>query len=88
MSRVYEDFDPSFATICSDVTLYSNNKGFFKNMAEDLVSLADKNGWLQTLENVKDNEKIRTVLENETVSCKSVVFIKQTLKAYHFIAAT
>lgn len=68
MARVYEDVDPSFATICSDVTLYSNNKGFFKNVAEDLVSIADRDGWLETLETVKDNEKISTVLKNQTVS--------------------
>lgn len=68
MARIYEDFDSSFAAVCSDVTLYSNNKGFFKNLVEDLVSLAERDGWLQTLECVKDYEKISTVLKNETVS--------------------
>ncbi|CAH0716358.1 unnamed protein product, partial [Brenthis ino] len=67
MARIYEDFDSSFAAVCSDVTLYSNNKGFFKNLVEDLVSLAERDGWLQTLESVKDNEKISTVLKNETI---------------------
>ncbi|XP_023941047.2 SET and MYND domain-containing protein 4 [Bicyclus anynana] len=67
MPRVYEDFDPKYASICSDVTVYSNNKGFFKSLAEEIVSLAEVDGWMQTFEDVEDDKKVTTVLENNTI---------------------
>ncbi|CAH2216182.1 jg25402 [Pararge aegeria aegeria] len=68
MSRVYEEFDPAFASVCSDVTVYSNNKGFFKSLAEEIVSLAEVDGWLQTFEDIEDEKKVTMVMENNTVS--------------------
>lgn len=46
MSRVYEELDPAYAAKCSDVTLYSDPKGFFKTLTDELVTLASSGGWL------------------------------------------
>ncbi|XP_069365158.1 SET and MYND domain-containing protein 4 isoform X1 [Maniola hyperantus] len=67
MSRVYEEFDAAFASICSDVTVYSNNKGFFKNLAEEIVLLAEVDGWLESFENIEDDKKVAAVMENHAV---------------------
>jgi hypothetical protein len=67
MSRVYEEFDPGYAATCSDVTLCSNTKGFFKNFAEDLVAIAESNNWLQEFEKVEDGKKVAAVKENKEV---------------------
>nr|XP_026500608.1 SET and MYND domain-containing protein 4 [Vanessa tameamea] len=67
MTCIYEDFDSAFASVCSDVTLYSNNKGFFKGLVEEIVSLAEVDGWLSKFEEIVDKEKVTAVLENQTV---------------------
>lgn len=67
MSRIYEEFDPAFASLCSDVTVYSNKKGFFKNLAEEIVSLAEDDGWMQSFELTEDERKVTAVTENNTV---------------------
>ncbi|CAH2103239.1 unnamed protein product [Euphydryas editha] len=67
MTQVYEDFDPTFAAVCSDVTLYSNNKGFFKGFVEQIVSLAEEDGWLSKFEKIVEKDKVAAVLENETI---------------------
>lgn len=68
MTRVYEDFDPAFAAVCSDVTLYSNNKGFFKGFVEQILSIAEEDGWLSKFDQIPEKNKVTVVLENETVS--------------------
>lgn len=67
MSRIYEDIDPSYAATCSDVTLCSNSKGFFKNLAEELLEIADTDAWLDSFEKVNDGKKVAAVLENKLV---------------------
>ncbi|CAG4941880.1 unnamed protein product [Colias eurytheme] len=67
MSRIYEDVDSTYAEACSDVTLCSNKKGFFKNFAEEIVSIAESNEWLETFEKVADGEKVAAVMENEAI---------------------
>ncbi|XP_060809650.1 SET and MYND domain-containing protein 4 [Amyelois transitella] len=67
MSKVYEEVDPGFAVKCSDVTLCSNTKGFFKELVEELVSLADKDDWLQTFEKIPEAKKVAAVLEKKEV---------------------
>ncbi|KAG6446964.1 SET and MYND domain-containing protein 4 [Manduca sexta] len=66
MSRIYEEIDPSYAVACSDVTLCSNSKGFFKSLGEELVSLADA-AWLDSFEKIEDGKKVSAVLENKDV---------------------
>lgn len=60
--------DFSYATMCSDVTLCANNKGFFKNFAEEMVSLAEIDGWLDDFELIEDKEKVLAVRNNQKVS--------------------
>ncbi|KAJ8738071.1 hypothetical protein PYW08_000666 [Mythimna loreyi] len=67
MPRIYEETDPGYAAACSNVTLCSNSKGFFKGLGEELVSIADTDGWLDKLEAVEYGKKVATVLENKTV---------------------
>ncbi|XP_063838050.1 SET and MYND domain-containing protein 4 [Ostrinia nubilalis] len=67
MSRVYEDVDPGFAATCSDITLYSKTKGFFKNFAEDIVSIAENDNWLDSFEKVEDGKKVAAVMENKEI---------------------
>lgn len=67
MSRIYEDVDPAYAAVCSDVTLCSNSTGFFKSLAEELVSVAETDGWLQTFEATDDGKKVSAVMENKEV---------------------
>ncbi|XP_041987605.1 SET and MYND domain-containing protein 4 [Aricia agestis] len=67
MSRIYEIVDPAYAATCSDVTLCSNNKGFFKKLADELVSMAEENEWLDKFENTEDCDKVRAVFENKTL---------------------
>lgn len=66
MSRVY-DVDPKFAATCSDITLCSDLKGFFTNLADEAVSMATA-GWLRELEAVEEGKKVSFVMENEEVS--------------------
>ncbi|XP_028164357.1 SET and MYND domain-containing protein 4 [Ostrinia furnacalis] len=67
MSRVYEDVDPGFAATCSDITLYSKTKGFFKNFADDIVSIAENDNWLDSFEKVEDGKKVAAVMENKEI---------------------
>lgn len=67
MPRIFEEVDPTFAATCSDVTLCSNPKGFFKNLSEEVVALADTDGWLDSFEKVEDGKKVVTVMENKAV---------------------
>lgn len=67
MPRIYEETDPNYAASCSNITLCSNSKGFFKGLGEELVSMAEAGGWLDTLEAVHDSKKVAAVLANETV---------------------
>lgn len=67
MPRIYEEMDPKFAAMCSDVTLCSNPKGFFTGLAEEAVSMAGAE-WLQELEKVEEGRKIAFVMENEEVT--------------------
>ncbi|RVE43980.1 hypothetical protein evm_011364, partial [Chilo suppressalis] len=66
--EVYEDFDVEYATKCSDVTLCSNTKGFFKTLAEDMVSLAENNDWLQEFQKIEDSKKIEAVKNNKEIT--------------------
>ncbi|XP_032526792.2 SET and MYND domain-containing protein 4 isoform X2 [Danaus plexippus] len=59
--------DFSYATMCSDVTLCANNKGFFKNFAEEMVSLAEIDGWLDDFELIEDKEKVLAVRNNQKI---------------------
>ncbi|CAH0703095.1 unnamed protein product [Spodoptera exigua] len=67
MPRIYEETDPSYAATCSNITLCSNSKGFFKGLGEELVSIAEADGWLDKFEAVQDAKKVAAVLANETV---------------------
>ncbi|KAL0902216.1 hypothetical protein ABMA27_000140 [Loxostege sticticalis] len=67
MSRVYEDFDPGFAATCSDVTLCSKTKGFFKDLAEDIISIAENDNWLESFEKIEDGKKVTAVMENKEI---------------------
>lgn len=69
MSKVFEEVDPGYAATCSNATLCSNPKGFFRDLADNLVELAKKNDWLsQEFEKRNgDAEKISAVYENEEV---------------------
>lgn len=66
MSRIYEEVDPVYAATCSDITLCSNSKGFFKGLADDLVSLAGEE-WLNKFELVEDGKKVTFFMENKEV---------------------
>lgn len=68
MSRIYEESDREYAASCSNITLCSNSKGFFYNWGEELVTLAEADGWLRNFESVDDGKKVQAVLDNETVS--------------------
>ncbi|XP_038216468.1 SET and MYND domain-containing protein 4-like [Zerene cesonia] len=67
MSRIYDGVDSTYAEACSDVTLCCNKKGFFKNFAEEIVSIAESNDWLETFERVADGNKVAAVMENEAI---------------------
>ncbi|CAG9789007.1 unnamed protein product [Diatraea saccharalis] len=67
MARIYEELDVDYATKCSDVTLCSNTKGFFKTLAEDMVSIAENNNWLQDFEKTEDAKKIEAVKHNKEI---------------------
>ncbi|XP_026741665.1 SET and MYND domain-containing protein 4 [Trichoplusia ni] len=67
MSRIYEESDREYAASCSNITLCSNSKGFFYNWGEELVTLAEADGWLRNFESVDDGKKVQAVLDNETV---------------------
>ncbi|XP_059055268.1 SET and MYND domain-containing protein 4 [Achroia grisella] len=66
MSRVYEDIDPAYAATCSDVTLCSNTKGFFKSLSDELVAIADK-GWIKRLENMEEERKLQAIKDNKEI---------------------
>lgn len=68
MSRVYEELDPTYAAACSDVTLYSNSKGFFCAIAEEAVAMASADQWLHKFEKVEDANKVGAVMANKEVS--------------------
>ncbi|KAL4717714.1 hypothetical protein ACJJTC_000863 [Scirpophaga incertulas] len=65
MARVYEDIDPGYADTCSDVTLCSSSKGFFKAFTEELVTIAENKNWLKEFEKIEDVNKVSAVQENE-----------------------
>lgn len=69
MSRFYQE-DARYAAACSDVTLCSNSKGFFKGLSEELVSKADGD-WLLQLERADEGQKVKVVMENKEVSDSS-----------------
>ncbi|KAM3956896.1 SET and MYND domain containing, class 4, member 2 [Aphomia sociella] len=66
MARVYEDMDPAYAATCSDVTLCSNTKGFFRGWSEELMSNVDDD-WLTRLENIEDGKKVQAVKDNKEI---------------------
>lgn len=68
MSRVYEELDPAYAAACSDITLYSNSKGFFRAIAEEAVAMASADQWLHKFDEVDDAKKVTAVKENKEVS--------------------
>ncbi|CAK1555037.1 unnamed protein product [Leptosia nina] len=67
MSKIYDDVDPDYAATCSDVTLYSNKKGFFKNLADEVVSIAESSGFTDIFERVDERAKLAAVMENEAI---------------------
>ncbi|XP_063891041.1 SET and MYND domain-containing protein 4 [Helicoverpa armigera] len=67
MPRIYEETDPGYAAACSNVTLCSNSKGFFKGLGEELVAMAEGDGWLDKFEAVDDGQKVAAVLDNKTI---------------------
>lgn len=67
MPRIFEEMDRVYAATCSDVTLCSNPKGFFKNLSEEIVSIANTDGWLDTFEKIEQGRKVQAVLENEKI---------------------
>lgn len=67
MPRIYEETDPGYAAACSNVTLCSNSKGFFKGLGEELVAIAEGDGWLDRFEAVDDGQKVAAVLDNKTI---------------------
>lgn len=69
MPHIYEEMDPTYAAACSDITLCSSSKGFFKSFAEDLVAMASAE-WLQKFENIEEGKKVKAVLENKEVCVK------------------
>ncbi|CAH2035098.1 unnamed protein product, partial [Iphiclides podalirius] len=75
MSQIYEEVDPVYAKKCSSVTLCSNTVGFFKNLSEEIVALAEEDDWLKSFEKVEDAEKVSTVMKNKTImECLMEVF--------------
>ncbi|KAJ0183945.1 hypothetical protein K1T71_000368 [Dendrolimus kikuchii] len=66
MPHISEEIDPTYAAACSDVTLCSSSKGFFKSLADEMVAISDV-GWLQTFENVDEGKKVNAVLENKEI---------------------
>ncbi|XP_075991128.1 SET and MYND domain containing, class 4, member 2 [Anticarsia gemmatalis] len=67
MPRIFEEADAAYAATCSEVTLCSNAKGFFKTLGDELVALADTDGWLDSFEKVEDGKKVTAVMENKMV---------------------
>lgn len=84
MSRVYEELDPAYATACSDVTLYSNSKGFFSAIADEAVAMASVDQWLHKFEKVDDAKKVATVIANKEVSITKCFYIRNLLKILGF----
>ncbi|XP_026758379.1 SET and MYND domain-containing protein 4 [Galleria mellonella] len=66
MARVYDNIDPAYAATCSDVTLCSNNKGFFRNLSENLVAIADTE-WLERLERMDEEKRVQAVKDNKEI---------------------
>lgn len=67
MSLIYEEVDPVYAKKCSNITLCSNTAGFFKDLSEEVVSLAEEDDWIESFEKVEDARKVTAVMENKTV---------------------
>lgn len=67
MSNVYEDIDPTFAEKCGDMMLYSTQVGFLKNLAEELVALANEDNWLELFETIENEKKVEAVMTNKKV---------------------
>ncbi|XP_013162421.1 PREDICTED: SET and MYND domain-containing protein 4-like [Papilio xuthus] len=65
MSYVYEDKDPAFAEKCGDMMLYSTQVGFLKNLAEELIALANEDNWLESFETINNEKKVEAVMENK-----------------------
>ncbi|XP_014364756.2 SET and MYND domain-containing protein DDB_G0284059 [Papilio machaon] len=65
MSYVYEDIDPVFAEKCGDMMLYSTQVGFLKNLAEEVIALANEDNWLESFETVNNEKKVEAVMENK-----------------------
>lgn len=66
MSRVHLEVDAGYAAACSDVTLCSNSKGFFKGLAEDVLAVAG-DAWLRELERADEGQKVKEVMDNKEV---------------------
>lgn len=80
MARSYEEIDPAYTATCSDVTLCSNSKGFFQELGEEIVNVADKNGWIKKFENIEEGLKVATFMNNKEVSMhlfKRIITIKR-----------
>ncbi|XP_068618565.1 SET and MYND domain-containing protein 4 [Battus philenor] len=67
MSVGYEALDPAYAERCNNATLYSDRVGFIKNLVEDVIVLANGDNWLESFEGVAEDNKVKAVLENETM---------------------
>lgn len=67
MSRVYEAVDAAYAAACSDGTLCSGARGFFRGLAEEMVAAAAADGALDALEAAPPAAKLAAVLENKQV---------------------
>ncbi|CAH4038989.1 unnamed protein product [Pieris brassicae] len=67
MSRIYDEVDSGYAEACSDVTVCSNKKGFFKSLANEVVSIAESSGFLNTFDEIDERSKVKAVMENETI---------------------
>ncbi|XP_050684054.1 SET and MYND domain-containing protein 4 [Leptidea sinapis] len=68
MSQIYDEADSAYATACSDVTICSNNKGFFKQLSDEIMSIADTDGWINTFEKLDDTRKVSAVMENSMIT--------------------
>ncbi|CAF4743725.1 unnamed protein product [Pieris macdunnoughi] len=66
MSRIYDEVDSGYAEACSDVTVCSNKKGFFKDLANEVVSIAESTGFLNTFDEIDERSKVKAVMGNET----------------------
>lgn len=79
---MYEELDPAYATTCSDVTLYSVSKGFFREIAEETVAMARADQWLHKFEGVDDSDKVAAVKANKKVSIITTAVLRILLTLF------